>query len=82
MKKMEYTDESNFITEVVDIDDNVHDLINRIYDTLEWDSYLDDLTSILVCKDKESLCFGVDLSENKIEREIQSKMYKITVSKI
>lgn len=83
--KKEYTDEATFITEQVDINDDIDNIIAQIYDNFDNHGIRPrqiELRPIMVCKDKESLCFGINLGVDRLEKEIGTRLYKVTVSKI
>jgi hypothetical protein len=83
--KKEYTDEATFITEEVEINDDINNIITQIYENFDNHGIRPkqiELIPIMVCKDKKSLCFGVNLGEDRVERGIGTRLYKVTVSKM
>ena len=81
MIKLEYTDESTFITEEVEFSNEQYDLIKSLHDQFDYKN----TTPIIVGKNKTSLIFGVNLidrSKDRVGYEIGNSMYRVVVEKI
>ena len=84
MIKLEYTDESNFITEEVEFSDEHYDLAKKLHK--QYESELGSkCTPIMVSKDKQSLVFCVHFSDklkDRVAYERGDNTYKIIIEKI
>lgn len=77
MKQIEFTDEATFITETINVTDEHYELTEQMYN-LFGDTDL----PFMVRNDKKSLCFCVNKGENRIDREIGTNLYRITIEKL
>jgi len=78
--KIEYTHESDFKTELVEIDDNHYATAKKLYD-----AFGNMKSGILVHSDKKSLIFGVhnpEKNDTRVDREIGKNIYRIKIEKI
>ena len=84
MKKLEYTDESTFITEEVEFSDEHYEFAKNLHKQYESE-LLSKCTPIMVTKDKQSLVFCVnfgDRSKDRVAYECGDNMYKVIIEKI
>jgi len=84
MQKLEYTDESTFITEEVEFSDEHYELTKNLHKQFESESILK-CTPIMVRKDKQSLVFCVNLGDrlkDRVSYENGDNMYRVIIEKI
>lgn len=73
--RLEYTEEGTFKTSEVVFKKEHYDIAMEIF------KYYSSFEHLLVASDKKSLCFGIDFSDNKIDRELGTNLYKVTIEK-
>jgi hypothetical protein len=74
--KMNYTDEATFITEEVEIPDEQYRIAQDLYEV--FGNY----GPVILRNDKKSLSFCVNKAKNRVDREIGTNLYRITIEKI
>lgn len=73
---LEYTSEATFETTNVSFKKEFYDIALDIFKN--YGNFGD----MIITNDKKSLCFGIDLSDNRLARINGSNLYKITIEKI
>ncbi len=76
MKQIEYISEHTFEKEIINIEDEHYDLAVEILNS--FGNY----GPLIVKNDKKSLMFAVNLAKNRVDREIGTNLYRITIEKI
>lgn len=73
---MTYVDEATFKSETIDFLDDHYNL------ACEMAEAFGNYSPLIVAKDKKSLCFAVNTSNDRSEKEVGQNIYKVTVEKI
>lgn len=84
MIKLEYTDESNFVTEEIEFSDEHYELAQNLHKQYESELY-SECTPIMVRRDKKSLVFSVNFGDRLKDRVVYEhvdNMYKVIIEKI
>jgi hypothetical protein len=84
MKKLEYTDESTFITEEVEISDEHYEFAKNLHKQYESE-LLSKCTPTMVRNDKKSLVFCVNFGDkfkDRVDYERGDNMYKVIIEKL
>jgi len=75
MKKFKYVDEETFTEEIVKFTEEFVMIAEQL------NEYSGNHGPIIVGKDKKSLCFPIDISENRKDKESGKHLYIITIRK-
>lgn len=75
MKKLEYFNEATFDSEYIEFEDKHVDLTKEIHEAFGN-------SGPIIVKKNKSLCFGINLSTDRVEREIGTHLYKVTIEKV
>jgi hypothetical protein len=81
MKKLEYIDESTFITEEIEFSDEHYELAENLYKNFKDVSH----SPIMVKNDKKSLVFCLNLfdkSKDRVDTECGNNVYRVIIEKI
>lgn len=76
MKKIKFTDEQTFVTEIVDFTDEHYKIAKELY--RQFGNY----GSIIVREDKKSLSFAINKGTDRVSREVGSNLYRVIIEKV
>ena len=82
MKKLEYIDDKNFETEIVEFENEHYDVAEQIY--IQCKKLYDHVHPVIVSKsnDKNSLIFGINLGKTRLEQDRGDNTYRIRIEKV
>jgi len=76
MKQLDYVDKSTFKLEVIEFSDEHYNIASDLMTGFA------NCSPLLVAKDKKSLCFAINSGKDSLEKEIDTRIYKVTIEKV
>ena len=74
--KIDYYDEKDFSHEVIEVSDEMYQIAKDMY------SQFGNCGALILKSDKKSLTFGINKGESREEREIGTRLYRVTISPV